>query len=245
MFSDENPLMQPVKALAEAVRATRQPVAPDNPLLRAWSRWPRPGSPTWLRSYRQTRDAMTEAMFLSTYGSPLLQAHGRAGHRDVRRRAAAHRARPGARGDRGTACGPSWRRASRSAGCRRRLLRALIYVRLPERSVDERGFAVLQAIRAMQPAKRRSAWPSSRTLFTRPVPAAPPRRGARGRAHSAAAARRREQARRDRAGRAASTCSARAARLPEEGTAAAEAHRGAVRRSAAGDAGDRRGRRSA
>ena len=34
------------------------------------------------------------------------------------------------------------------------VLRALIYVRLPERSVDERGFAALQAIRAMQPADR-------------------------------------------------------------------------------------------
>ena len=35
------------------------------------------------------------------------------------------------------------------------VLRALIYVRLPEGSVDERGFAALQAIRAMQPANDR------------------------------------------------------------------------------------------
>ena len=35
------------------------------------------------------------------------------------------------------------------------VLRALIYVRLPERSVDERAFAMLQAIRAMQPADNR------------------------------------------------------------------------------------------
>ena len=35
------------------------------------------------------------------------------------------------------------------------VLRALIYVRMPERSVDERGFAALQAIRAMQPVNDR------------------------------------------------------------------------------------------
>src|SRR5271165_3656990 len=42
MFSEQNPLMQPVKALAESVRAARQPVSADNPLLameRATSSW--------------------------------------------------------------------------------------------------------------------------------------------------------------------------------------------------------------
>ena len=33
VFSDQNPMMQPVKALAESVRAARQPVSADNPLL--------------------------------------------------------------------------------------------------------------------------------------------------------------------------------------------------------------------
>ena len=32
-FSDRNPAMQPVKALADAVRADRKPVSADNPLL--------------------------------------------------------------------------------------------------------------------------------------------------------------------------------------------------------------------
>src|ERR1700722_16288681 len=42
MYSDANPFMQPVKALAESVRAARQPVAADNPLLemeRTMSSW--------------------------------------------------------------------------------------------------------------------------------------------------------------------------------------------------------------
>ena len=48
-------------------------MAPDNPLLaleQVASTW----ITTWLESYRQARDAMTEAMFLGIYGSPLLQA---------------------------------------------------------------------------------------------------------------------------------------------------------------------------
>ena len=98
LFSDQNPLMAPVKALAETVRADRQPVAPDNPLLaleQVASTWI---STTGWRAIAQARDAMTEAMFLGTYGSPLLQAMVGLGA-EQRRHRAAHRARPAARGD--------------------------------------------------------------------------------------------------------------------------------------------------
>src|SRR5215468_3802425 len=72
-FSDKNPAMQPVKSLAEQVRADRRPVSPDNPLLsleKVTSTW----ITTCWDGYRQMRDAVTEAMFLGTYGSPVLQA---------------------------------------------------------------------------------------------------------------------------------------------------------------------------
>ena len=73
MFSDRNPLMQPVQALAEFVRAARQPVSEDNPLRAIENTMS-----SWVTAYLQTigefRDAMTEAVFLNTYGSPLLQA---------------------------------------------------------------------------------------------------------------------------------------------------------------------------
>ena len=73
MFSDENPLMQPVKAAAEMVRESRHPVSADNPLLvmeQAASAW----ISACLQSWGAWRDMMTEQMFLTTYGSPLLQA---------------------------------------------------------------------------------------------------------------------------------------------------------------------------
>ena len=73
MFSDANPFMAPVKALAETVRASRRPVSADNPMLameQAASSW----ISTWLHAWGNTRDMMTEHMFLTIYGSPLLQA---------------------------------------------------------------------------------------------------------------------------------------------------------------------------
>src|SRR5262245_4199313 len=73
MFSDKNPMMAPVKPLAETVRAQRKPVAHDNPLLsleKMASTWISTCWDTW----RLTRDAMTEATFMATYGSPFLQA---------------------------------------------------------------------------------------------------------------------------------------------------------------------------
>jgi hypothetical protein len=73
VFSDQNPLMQPVKALAESICAARQPVSADNPLLameQAASSW----ITTSLQTFGEFRDMMTEAVFLNTYGSPWLQA---------------------------------------------------------------------------------------------------------------------------------------------------------------------------
>jgi hypothetical protein len=152
MFSDKNPMMQPVKALAEQVRADRKPVAPDNPLLtleHVASTW----ITTWWESYRLARDAMTEATFLGAYGSPLLQAMVGLGtqhapterriERDLLREADEAKLRV------------ELEQRFEVGGLPQAVLRALVYVRLPERSVDERGFAALQAIRAMQPVNDR------------------------------------------------------------------------------------------
>ena len=73
VFSDQDPFMRAVKPLAEQVRANRKPVKVDNPLLameKAASSW----ITTWLQTWGDVRDSMTEALFLNTYGSPLLQA---------------------------------------------------------------------------------------------------------------------------------------------------------------------------
>jgi hypothetical protein len=152
MFSDQNPAMQPVKALADSVRAARKPVAPDNPLLsleKVASTW----ITTCWEGYRQARDAMTEAMFLGVYGSPLLQAMVGLGtqHAPTERRIDRELVREADEAKMRV----ELERRFEVGGLPQAVLRALIYVRVPERSVDERGFAALRAVRAMQPANDR------------------------------------------------------------------------------------------
>jgi Protein of unknown function (DUF3141) len=151
LFSDQNPAMQSVQAMAESVRAARRPVSEDNPLLaieQTMSSW----VTTWLGTFGELRDSMTEMMFLNTYGSPVLQALvGLAPRqvpphrieRDLVREADAARMRSELehRFDVGDLTDAT--------------LRALIYVRLPEGSIDERGFTVLKLVRESRPAYRR------------------------------------------------------------------------------------------
>jgi len=150
-FSDRNPIMQPVKALAETVRASRKQVSADNPFLameRATSTW----ITSCLEMFGEFRDAMTETIFLNTYGSPLLQslvglgvqqATPQHAERDLVREAHEARLRAELEG-RFDVGGPE-----------EAALRALIYIRLADGSIDERGFAVLKQIRASRPAARR------------------------------------------------------------------------------------------
>ena len=152
MFSDKNPMMQPVKALAESVREARKPLAPDNPLLaleQVASTW----ITTCWEGYQQARDAMTEAMFLGVYGSPLMQAMVGLGteHAPTVRRSDRELVREADEAKMRV----ELERRFEVGGLPQAVLRALIYVRMPQGSVDERGFAALQAIRAMQPVNDR------------------------------------------------------------------------------------------
>ena len=162
MFSDENLLMQPVKILAEGVRAARQPVSPDNPLLameKAASDW----IVTCLKAYGAAREMMTEHLFLTTYGSPVLQAllglgidqplASRTVERDLLREATEARRRA------------ELETRFEAGGLPEALLRSLIYIRLPERSADERGFVAMESIRQAQPPGKRLSLPRLKELF--------------------------------------------------------------------------------
>jgi len=162
MFSDKNPLMAPIKTMAEAVRNDRKPAAKDNPLLameQMASNW----IATWLDGYRIARDAMTEAAFLTTYGSPLLQASvGLNGSTNGSRRHIEH--------DLAHAAATAGRRAELEhmfdkGGIAEAVVRALIYVKASTGSVDERGFGMLQAICAMRPPSERLHLAEVKKLF--------------------------------------------------------------------------------
>src|SRR5438309_4698529 len=152
MFADENPLMLPVAAWAEAVRAERRPVSPDNPFL-AFERMVSGSIANGLEAWGKARDIMQEEIFLNTYASPWLQAMvglradgaspTRRVERDLAREAVAKE----------TAAYLEQR--IDQGGLLEAAVRALIYVRLPEGKVDERGFAALRQIsEELAPAKR-------------------------------------------------------------------------------------------
>ena len=161
-FSDQNPMMQPVKGLAEQIRAGRRPVSPDNPLLsleQVASTW----VTTCWEGYRQMRDAMTEAMFLGAYGSPALQAMvGMAANQAPAER---HAARDLVREADEAKMRAELEGKFEVGGLPQAVLRALIYVRMPQRSVDERGFAMLHALRDMQPVNDRATLAELKTCL--------------------------------------------------------------------------------
>ena len=162
LFSEQNPFMRPIKPLADQVRANRRPVSEDNPLLameKAASSW----ITTCLQTGGEVRDQMTEAFFLNTYGSPLLQAMVGLGgqpdstprrvERDLAREAAAGLLRSDLehRFDQG--------------GLEEALLRALIYVRLPDGAFDERAYRMLKSIRQSRKANERLSLPQFKQML--------------------------------------------------------------------------------
>jgi len=151
VLSDRNPFMWPVKLLAPAVSANRKPVSPKNPLLsveKAVSSW----VASSLDAAGAMRDAMTEAVFLGVYGLPAVQAAVGLGP-EVKDRTHAER----------DLSRELLREKSRAeletryvaGGTPEAMARALIYVRLPEGSVDERGFWMIMALRDARPAEER------------------------------------------------------------------------------------------
>jgi pimeloyl-ACP methyl ester carboxylesterase len=151
LLSDRNPLLLPVKALAESVRARRQKASADNPLLsleRAASSW----LASALDGWGAMRGRLQEATFLTVYGLPAVQAlagfspgtsERRHAERDLSREIAEERSRS------------ELRTRYESGGFLEALARALVYIRLPEGRIDERGFAMLTSLRAEAPEEDR------------------------------------------------------------------------------------------
>jgi len=152
MFADENPFMRPVADWAETVRGDRRPVSPNNPFL-AFEHMMSDMISSGLEMWGKARDAATEAFFFNTYGSPLLQAMVglRADDASVSRRIGRDVAREAATEQAAT----HLEQRIDQGGLIEAAVRALIYVRLPEGKVDERGFAALKQISAELPAAKR------------------------------------------------------------------------------------------
>ena len=137
--------MQQVAELAEQVRQNRQPVSPDNPLLALQGRSRTRSSPR-SNALARLRDRGFEQMFLSLYGSPLLQAL-----LGMRASDEPPRHHPGVEPER--LAFVQQRIAEIKArvaegGVREAALRSLVYIGMAGPGVDERAFNELRQIRA-------------------------------------------------------------------------------------------------
>jgi len=145
MFSQRNPLMQQVAQLAEQVRGQRQPVSADNPLLQ-WQAAMSQAIISALDGYRDLRDASIERIFLSVYGSPVLQAMlGLAGTTEPPRPS------PGIEPARAALIKQrivELKARLAEGGPREAAIRALVYIGMGGEGIDERAFNELREIRS-------------------------------------------------------------------------------------------------
>jgi pimeloyl-ACP methyl ester carboxylesterase len=144
MFSSANPFMGFVAKMAEQVRANRQPVLPDNPLLAAEKKMAEQIE-TGLDNLRDARDTTQERLFLAVYGSPLVQAMVGLGASDgpPRERPAQDPVHAALVEEKIA----SLRATIEHGGTPAATIRALLYIGMPSASADERSFAVIRKVR--------------------------------------------------------------------------------------------------
>ncbi|MDP4726727.1 MAG: DUF3141 domain-containing protein, partial [Desulfobacterales bacterium] len=151
LFSDRNPALQPLAAVARTVEENRQPVAADNIFLQ----WEKVFS-DWIKSSLETfgewRDAMMENMFFGVYDQSWLQALLGLPASDE-----PPRKHPGTTPEHTAFVNrriEELRKKMDKGGPREAAIRALVYVRMPEKAADERAFEMLRRIRAEHGAER-------------------------------------------------------------------------------------------
>jgi len=146
LFSDSNPFMQPIAELAEQVRRQRHTISPDNPLL-AIQAMISDGVIAMLSSWCDWRDWGLENIFLSIYGTPLLQAlTGLLAAPDE-----SPRQRPGIEPERIEfiqACISELKAHLAEGDLHTAAIRSLVYIGMAGSGADERHFEVLRRIRA-------------------------------------------------------------------------------------------------
>jgi Protein of unknown function (DUF3141) len=145
LLSDASPLAAPLAQMAQQVRDQRQPVQADNPFL-AMERSASQQTVTTLDAWRDWQDRWAEWLFLSIYGTPMLQAAmgidpaetgaiHRAGKSTLHRALVENRI-------------AELKSHITTGGLRECLVRAMLYVGMARGYVDERG---VEALRRLQP----------------------------------------------------------------------------------------------
>ena len=144
IFSNANPAMAPISALADQVRENRREVARDNPFITLQENMSRQITKA-LDGWRDAAEFMAEKTFMALYSSPALQAAlgiDPASSRSQRK--AAKSALHEALKDKQIA---ELRAKIAVGGLREALIRGLLYAGMTRDAVDERGFEVVRRIR--------------------------------------------------------------------------------------------------
>jgi tellurite resistance protein len=143
-FSDMNPMLWPLQAMAQAVREQRRPVAPDNSLLKTEQAVSQQIEKS-LDLYRKMRDRNQELLFKAIYNSPLVEALAglRAPYADARK--------PRARDEHAEQLLEARIKAIKTreeqGGFVEGVLRIALAVTQAEQMVDARGFRLAQRIK--------------------------------------------------------------------------------------------------
>jgi hypothetical protein len=144
IFSNANPFMAPVAAMAEDVRKNRRPVPAENPFI-ALQESASKQIVAALDGWRDFTEAVAERTFLTVYGSPALQAAAGIDPADTRplRKPAKNPLHEELLQKRIA----ELKSQIPSGGVREAVVRALIYVGVGRGSVDERGFESVRRLR--------------------------------------------------------------------------------------------------
>ncbi len=144
LFSNANPVMAPLAAMAEQVHNHRRPVGSDNPFVAMQENLSRQIVSS-LDAWRDASEALAERVFFSLYGSPSLQAATGidvAASRPLRR-ASRHLLHDELLQKRIA----ELRSRITAGGLREAVIRGLLHAGMTRAAIDERGFEIARRIR--------------------------------------------------------------------------------------------------
>ena len=144
LFSNANPMMAPLAAMAEQVRNNRKPAGGDNPFIAFQENASRQIVAAF-DAWRDFNETLAERMFLAVYGSSTLQAAAGidpAATRPLRKapKSPMHRELLQSRI-------AELKSRIPAGGLREALVRSVLYVGMTRAAVDERGFEAIRRIR--------------------------------------------------------------------------------------------------
>lgn len=143
-FSGANPFIRPLLSDTGRIRESRRSVTKDN-IFWQMQEWFSDWMVLTLDAYRDVRDDAAEAWFHAIYGSPFLQAVvGLRASDEIPRLRVGHDPAHHALVEQKIA---ELKQRIADGGPREAVIRALLYVRMPDGNVDERGFNLLRRMR--------------------------------------------------------------------------------------------------